>query len=68
MVAAGIPWAKLDCPQYRQFLEKYCGTNIPNRTTLTKNYLPKCYENVGIIKNEVIVNNLLIVLVFKFRL
>jgi hypothetical protein len=24
LVAANIPWAKLDCPQFKVFLEKYC--------------------------------------------
>ncbi|XP_031329760.1 uncharacterized protein LOC116160649 isoform X2 [Photinus pyralis] len=44
LIAANIPWYKLDNPQFRQFLEKYSLTNIPDRTTLSKLYLPKCYN------------------------
>jgi hypothetical protein len=49
LVAANIPWAKLDCPQFKGFLEKYCDKHIPDRTTLSKTYLPKCYANVSMI-------------------
>lgn len=44
MVAANIPWYKLQVPKYRAFLEKYCGRQIPNDSTLRKNYLHLCYE------------------------
>ncbi|KAB0804440.1 hypothetical protein PPYR_01410 [Photinus pyralis] len=44
LIAANIPWYKLDNPQFRQFLEKCSSTNIPDRTTLSKLYLPKCYN------------------------
>lgn len=43
-LSANIPWAKLDCPSLKTFLKKYCHYNIPDRTTLSKNYLPKCYK------------------------
>lgn len=36
MVAANIPWYKLQVPKYRAFLEKYCGRQIPNDSTLRK--------------------------------
>jgi hypothetical protein len=49
LVAPNIPWAKLDCPQFKVFLEKYCDKHIPDRTTLSKTYLPKCYANVSMI-------------------
>ncbi|KAB0805292.1 hypothetical protein PPYR_02262 [Photinus pyralis] len=54
MVAANIPWFKIDCPPFRNFLEKYTETKIPNRTTLSKLYLPKCYQNaINIIQADI---------------
>lgn len=46
-VAANIAWTKLDCPELRQFLEKYCKQHIPSESTIRKNYLEKCYLNVS---------------------
>ena len=43
MVAANIPWYKLEVPEYRAFLQKYCGQQIPDESTLRKNYLDFCY-------------------------
>jgi hypothetical protein len=39
--AANILWTKLSCPQIKNFINKYTGKNVPNESTLRKNYLPK---------------------------
>lgn len=43
MIAANVPWYKLQVPQFKSFLEKYCKRNIPDKSTLRKNYLNVCY-------------------------
>ncbi|PSN38272.1 hypothetical protein C0J52_16895 [Blattella germanica] len=45
MIAENIPWNKLQVPEYRSFLEKYCNTIIPDESTLRKNYLEECYQD-----------------------
>ena len=45
MVAANIPWNKLQVPKYRAFLEKYCGRQVPDESTLRKGYIDACYEH-----------------------
>lgn len=48
LLAAGIPWNKLECEEFRNFLNQYCiNQNIPNESTLRKNYLGICYDNVS---------------------
>jgi len=37
---------KLCNPVLKQFLEKYTKQNIPNKSTLRKNYIPNFYKNV----------------------
>lgn len=63
ILAANIPWAKLDCPEFKSFLEKYCKKVVPNRTTLSKNYLPKCYDDT--IKSKVTKDTTLPVKILK---
>lgn len=46
-VAANIKWHKLKYPTFIEFLKKYCGHKIPEESTLQKNYLPKCYNDVS---------------------
>lgn len=54
LVAANIPWTKLENPVFRSFLEKYCNTKIPCESTLRKNYLGYTYEEVlSSIRSEV---------------
>lgn len=43
MIAANVPWYKLQVPQFKSFLEKYFKRNIPDESTLRKNYLNVCY-------------------------
>jgi hypothetical protein len=45
-VSAGIPWAKLENPNFHNFLETYTTKSIPSESTLRKNYLPKVYSKV----------------------
>ena len=47
MVAANIPFAKLDNSIFKTFLEVNTKHNIPDRTTLTKFYLPKVFAAVS---------------------
>lgn len=43
-VSANIPLFKLNNPKLRGFLEKHTNQEIPDESTLRKNYLPQCYE------------------------
>jgi hypothetical protein len=43
-VSADIPLFKINNPEVRNFLLKYTQTDPPDKSTLRKNYLPKCYE------------------------
>jgi uncharacterized Zn-finger protein len=45
-VAANIPWNKLNSAPLKNFLTKYCNRNIPNESTLRKNYMLPCYNEV----------------------
>nr|CAD7412811.1 unnamed protein product [Timema poppensis] len=55
MVAANIPWTKLNNPILKGFLTKYTNKQIPDESTLRKNYLHPQYlstiekikENIG---------------------
>jgi hypothetical protein len=44
MVSANTPWYKLQMPEFRSFLGKYCKQHIPDQSTLRKHYLRICYE------------------------
>lgn len=44
MVAVNMPWHVLDNKIWNNFLKKYTNQNIPNESTLRKNYLEKCYN------------------------
>lgn len=57
LVVSNIPWNKLQIPEFKNFLEKYTGKHIPDESTLRKNYLGPCYENVIIAIREVIGNS-----------
>lgn len=46
MVSSNIPLNKLQNQYFRQFLEKYTSHPIPDESTLRKNYLSKCYEDM----------------------
>ncbi|KAE9534007.1 hypothetical protein AGLY_008743 [Aphis glycines] len=54
---SNIPWNKLQIPEFKNFLEKYTGKHIPDESTLRKNYLGPCYDNVIIAIREVIGNS-----------
>uniref|UniRef100_UPI00358E2E52 transcription factor 19 isoform X1 n=1 Tax=Myxine glutinosa TaxID=7769 RepID=UPI00358E2E52 len=44
MLAAGIPWSKLENPALRSFLEKHITLQIPDESWIRKHYLDKCYD------------------------
>jgi hypothetical protein len=48
LVVPNIPWNKLQIPEFKNFLEKYTVKHIPDESTLKKNYLGPCYDNVNI--------------------
>lgn len=54
-VFSNIPMRKLCNPVLKQFLEKYTKQNIPNESTLRKNYIPNICKNVI----EKIANNII---------
>jgi hypothetical protein len=43
MIAANIPWYKLQVPKFKYFLKKYTNKHIPDESTLRKNYLQHSY-------------------------
>jgi len=47
-VAANIPFYKINHLSLKQFLAKYCRKDIPDESTLRKNYLKVCYERVSV--------------------
>jgi len=53
LVSSNIPLNKVNNPNLRNFLEKYCNRPIPTRTTLSKNYVGECYnKTMAEIKEE----------------
>ena len=49
-----MSWRCLDNDVWRNFLEKYTHRSIPHESTIRKNYLEKCYENVmNCIRSEI---------------
>lgn len=43
LVAANIPWLKLQNPLFRNFLQTYTKKHIPDESTLRKSFLHPCY-------------------------
>lgn len=48
MVAANIPWFKLENPAVKEVLEKYMSRKLPDESTLRKNYLPNLFNEVSV--------------------
>ncbi|KAL1446681.1 hypothetical protein WDU94_003651 [Cyamophila willieti] len=47
LMASNIPMHKVNNPAFKKFLQKYCvGHNIPDESTLRKNYVPGVYQSV----------------------
>lgn len=46
MVANDIPLWKLQNPEFKLFFEKYIKLKLPNESTLRRNYVPLCYDDV----------------------
>ena len=46
MVAVNMPWRCLNNKVWRNFLKKYTREDIPDESTLRKNYLENCYNLV----------------------
>lgn len=44
-LSANIPLNKLENPILKGFLEKYTNKSIPDRSSIRKNYVSKCYNN-----------------------
>lgn len=45
MVSSNIPWNKLNNPNFKGFLEKYCKQSVPDESTLRKGYLNDLYNS-----------------------
>lgn len=43
LIAANIPWFKLQIPLFRDFLLNYTKKHIPDESTLGKSFLHPCY-------------------------
>lgn len=46
LVSSDIPLWKLNNEQLRRFLEKYTNRRVPDESTLRKNYLQQCFQDV----------------------
>lgn len=46
MLAATIPWARLEVPLFCGFLERHLAVSVPGETTLRRDYLDECYTDV----------------------
>lgn len=57
LVAAKIPWQSLNNPVLHGFLRQHCKQNIPDESTLRKNYLPKLYDSTIHNIRQIIANN-----------
>jgi hypothetical protein len=44
VVAADIPWYKLQVPKFRSLFEKHFNKQVPDKSTPCKNYLDPCYQ------------------------
>ncbi|KAH9369161.1 hypothetical protein HPB48_018910 [Haemaphysalis longicornis] len=44
LVAANIPWTKIENPLLKQFLQKYCNHSVPSESTLRNNCLRPLHE------------------------
>ncbi|KAJ3650189.1 hypothetical protein Zmor_021891 [Zophobas morio] len=44
--AANIPWNKVSCPEFKNFMDKYTGRHLSSESALKKKYLPKDYDMV----------------------
>nr|CAD7438991.1 unnamed protein product [Timema bartmani] len=54
MVAANIPWTKLNNPILKGFLTKYTNRQIPDESTLRKNYLhPQYFSTIEKMKEDI---------------
>lgn len=57
LLSANIPLNRLENPKSRNFLEKYTNRLNPNRSSVRKNYVSKCYNvkvNVILYRGKVI--------------
>lgn len=45
LVSANIPLAKINNECFKKFLEQYMNRNIPDESTLRKEYVHRCYED-----------------------
>lgn len=54
ILAAGIPWVKIENYRVKSFLQKYTGKIVPDESTLRKNYLPLHY--IAVILNYISIN------------
>ena len=46
MVANDITLWKLKTVEFKNFFEKYIKLKLPDESTMRKNYVPLCYEDV----------------------
>lgn len=54
MVSINVPWNSLSNETWRNFLQKYTQKNIPNESTIRKNYLNKVYtETIKKIREKI---------------
>jgi len=59
LVAANIPWYKMQVLQFHTLREKYTGRQTPDESALRKNYFGPCNENtLSKIKNYIGENNI----------
>jgi hypothetical protein len=55
LIGANIPLWKLTNKGFKEFLETYCGKAVPDESTLRRNYLSSCFQEV--LKNIFLLTN-----------
>jgi len=63
LVATNIPFNKLQSTPFKNFLQKYVNQNIPDESTLRKNYLKICFESTLTKIREKLTNNFIYIMV-----
>jgi hypothetical protein len=63
LVATNIPFNKLQSTPFKNFLQKYVSQNIPDESTLRKNYLKLCFESILTKIREKLTNEFIYIMV-----
>lgn len=63
LISSNIPLARLNNVNLKSFLQKYCKYNIPDESTLRKNYVTSCYQQIMAEIQQLVGNNFVYIMV-----